>query len=112
MGGAIVTNFLYESSLAGEVRGVILDSPVLSFGDVIDYGAEQRGIPGLLTGLGKLIAGFRFDIDWDERDLLNRTDELAVPILLFHGDQDKTVHIRTGPLHHFFGFFFLPLPLR
>ena len=96
MGGAIVTNFLYESSLADRVRGAILDAPVLSFSALIDYGADQRGIPGPLTALGKAIAGLRFDIDWDERDLLNRSDELAVPILLFHGDEDKTVHIETS----------------
>ncbi len=96
MGGAIVTNFLYESPLAEQVRGAILDAPVLSFGALIDYGADQRGIPGPLTDLGKAFAGFRFDIDWDERDLLNRADELAVPLLLFHGDADTSVSIKTS----------------
>ena len=91
MGGAIVTNFLYESSLSDHVQGA-----VLSFSALIDYGADQRGIPGPLTALGKTLAGFRFDIDWDERDLLNRADELAVPMLLFHGDADKRVHIKTS----------------
>ena len=96
MGGAIVTNFLYESLLAGKVRGAILDAPALSFEALIDYEASQRGVPGPLTTLGKFIAGFRFDIDWDNRNLLNRVDELAVPILLFHGGLDKKVHIQTS----------------
>ena len=49
MGGAVVTNFLYESQLAGRVRGAILDSPMLNFNATIDLGARNRGIPGLLT---------------------------------------------------------------
>lgn len=96
MGGAIVTNFLYESLLAEHVRGAILDAPVLSFEALIDYGASQRGIPGPLTTLGKYVAAIRFDIDWDDRNLLNRADELGVPILLFHGESDRKVHFKTS----------------
>ena len=96
MGGAIVTNFLYESPLAEQVHGAILDAPVLSFEAVIDYGASQRGIPSSITKLGKFIAGSRFDIDWDNRNLLSRVNELSVPILLFHGELDKKVHIKTS----------------
>ena len=36
MRGAIVTNFLYQSSVAKNVRGVILDAPML------DLNAERR----------------------------------------------------------------------
>ena len=96
MGGAIGTNFLYESPLAEHVRGVVLDAPVLSFDALIDYAARLRGIPRPLTVLGKRVAGFRFDIDWGNRDYLSRADELTDPILLFHGDADKTVSIETS----------------
>ncbi len=96
MGGAIVTNFLYESPLAEHVRGVVLDAPVLSFDALIDYGARLRGIPRPLTVLGKRVAGFRFGIDWGNRDYLSRAGELIGPILLFHGDADKTVSIETS----------------
>ena len=70
MGGAIVTNFLYESTLAERVRGAILDAPALNFEALIDHGASQRGVPSPLTAVGKFIAGFRFDIDWDNRNLI------------------------------------------
>ena len=78
------------------MRGAILDAPVLSFEAVIDYGAAQRGVPSPLTSLGKFIAGFRFNIDWDDRNSLKRVDDLAVQILLFHGDLDKKVPIGTS----------------
>lgn len=96
MGGGITANFLYQSDLADEVVGVILDSPMLDFRDVIDFGGERRGLPSLLTGVGELVAGLRFGIDWDATDYTNRFDQFASPILLFHGDIDRTVHKRTS----------------
>ena len=96
MGGAIVTNFLYQSPLAPRTRGVILDSPLLNFNDTVDFGAREMGIPGVLTAVGKLIASIRFDLDWDALDYLSRADKLAVPILLFHGDEDKRVPVETS----------------
>ena len=96
MGGAIVINFLYESPLAEHVRGVVLDAPVLSFDALIDYAARLQGIPRPLAVLGKRVAEFRFDIDWGNRDYLSRADELTDPILLFHGDADRTVSIETS----------------
>ena len=96
MGGAIVTNFLYQSTLSQLVRAVVLDSPILSFEDVIDYGATRKGIPWPVTPIAKLFARYRFDFDWGERDYLRRSDELAAPILLFHGDDDETVSIKTS----------------
>ncbi len=96
MGGAIVVSFLYESPLAERVAGVILDAPMLDFSATIDLEAKRRGLPGFLTTVAKRIAGFRFDIDWGELNYLKRADELAVPILLFHGDADETVPVKTS----------------
>ena len=96
MGGAIVTSFLLRSSFAELVEGVILDAPMLDFEAIIDRESRDRGVPGLLTNLGKAIAGWRFDIHWGEVDYLSRADELTVPILLFHGDADDTVFVETS----------------
>ena len=96
MGGAIVTGFRYESPLVERVVGVILEAPMLDFGAVFDREAGSRGLPGLLTAVSKLIVGFRFDVDWGELNYLKRADELAVPILLFHGDADPTVPVLTS----------------
>jgi hypothetical protein len=96
MGGGVVANFLYESDLSEVVRGAILDAPMLEFGATVDLGAANRGYPGIVSGLAKAFAGFRFDIDWDATNYLDRADELRAPILLFHGDQDTTVPISTS----------------
>jgi predicted alpha/beta-fold hydrolase len=103
MGGGVVTSFLYESERAEDVAGVVLDAPVLDFGAVIDLGAENRSlpvvglpIPDTLTATAKLIAGWRFDIDWDQLDYLARADELDVPILLFHTADDDIVPVETS----------------
>lgn len=96
MGGAIVTNFLYESALADRVRGVILDSPVLDFEAVIDFGGQQQGYPGPLVNLGKAFARLRFGTDWQGMNYLRRTQELDAPILLIHGAADPTVPVATS----------------
>ena len=102
MGGAIVMSFLYSSALAGKVRAVVLDSPMLDFGATVDHGAGQRSlplglpIPGVLTALAKVISGARFDIDWDGLDYVSRADELSTPILLIHGDADDRVPVATS----------------
>ena len=96
MGGAIVVSFLMQSPSAGRVAGVILDSPVLDLSAAIDLGAERRGLPGFLTNIARVITSMRFDVDWDALDYLGRADELAVPILLFHGDGDTQVPQRTS----------------
>ena len=96
MGGGIVANFLYESDLSEVVMGAVLDAPMLDFGATVDLGAANRGYPGIVSGLAKAFAGFRFDIDWEATNYLDRANELKTPILLFHGDDDPTVPISTS----------------
>ena len=96
MGGAITLSFLYRSEFASSVRAVILDAPMLDFEDVVDYGAERLGLPSALTWLAKRILDLRFEFSWEDRNYLRRAAELRVPILLFHGDADRLVHVRTS----------------
>ncbi len=96
MGGAIVTNFLYKSPPVERVVGVILEAPMLNFGAVIDWGVRNSAAPGIVIATGKIIAASRFDFDFDELNYLKRGDELALPILLFHGDADPTVPVSTS----------------
>ena len=98
MGGAIVVSFLYNSEVANSVRGVILDSPALNLDEVVDFnGAQERvfgvPLPGLLTGLAKVLTTFRFGVDFNTMNHLERAEELSpsIPILLFHGSDDSSV---------------------
>ncbi len=96
MGGAIVINYLYESPLKDPVRGIILDSPMLDFSATVDHGVRQRGAIRFLTPLGKFIAGFRFGINWRDLNYLAHAGQLDTPILLFHGDEDEIIPIKTS----------------
>jgi uncharacterized protein len=100
MGAAVVTSFLLESPLAGRVRGVVLDSPALDLGEVIDHAADDTRLPGLgvpvppaLTLAAKGIAGLRFDLDWGRLDYVDRAGRLAAPMLVLHQDGDPTVPV-------------------
>jgi uncharacterized protein len=96
MGGGIATSFQYESSIADRVRGVIMDAPMIDFGETVELGAREKNIPGSIVGLAKWLGGIRFGMDWDAMNYQTRTDELEAPILLFHGDADRKVPVSTS----------------
>jgi len=96
MGGAIVTKFMLESRPGELVPGLILDSPAMDLGAIVDKEARNRGIPGIVASVGKAATGLRFSIDWRVLNYLSRVDELEVPILLFHGGLDTTVFVETS----------------
>ncbi|MEE8338480.1 MAG: alpha/beta fold hydrolase [Dehalococcoidia bacterium] len=95
MGGAIVLSFLYESSFAGEVRGVILDAPMLDFRATVRMGVE-RGAPGVLVAFSQWLFARRYDVDWEALDYVSRVDRLTTPVLLFHGSADDVVPFETS----------------
>ncbi len=106
MGGGIVTSFMVNSQIAGEVDAVVLDSPMLDFSATVDLGASNTSLPvvGLpvpqsLTNVAKLFAGWRFGIDWDAVEYFDEIEdgsEFNIPVLLFHGTLDETVPIQTS----------------
>ena len=98
MGGGIIASFLYQSPLADQVVGVILDSPMLDFGATVDLGAQNKNLPGFLTAVAKTISRFRFNLNWGALDYLSRVDEISVPVLLFQGAEDETVPVRTSEM--------------
>jgi uncharacterized protein len=101
MGGAIVASFLEQSELAGSVRGIVLDAPMLDLDATVEHGAAQRdlpvvgGVPDVLTATAEWMAGWRYDLDWDAVDHLP-ADWLDVPALVFHGTKDDLVPIATS----------------
>jgi pimeloyl-ACP methyl ester carboxylesterase len=96
MGGAIVTNFLYQSPLAERVEAVILDAPMLNFRDTVDRLAWKQGVPWFLTQAAEKLAEIRFHVDWEAMNYLRRADELTAPVLLFHGDDDDRAPVETS----------------
>ena len=84
-------NLLYESELADKVRGVVMDSPLLDFGGTLDIVGRARGYPRFVVRFGKAAAAWRFGIDWQRMNYLNRAAELRAPMLVLHGEADDMV---------------------
>ena len=96
MGGGIVVNYQLKSDLSKHTIGIVLDAPMLNFSRTIDKGAQERSVPAPITIFAKLFSSLRFGVDWSDLDFLSHADELTVPILLIHGDNDDTVPIETS----------------
>jgi uncharacterized protein len=101
--GSMIASYLTQSPLRNSTKAVILDAPVLSLSDTIDFRASLTDLPLLpvtvpkpLTGFAKWIAGWRFDIDWDATDYLEKNGEMHAPMLIFHGTKDTSVPYSTS----------------
>ena len=102
MGGAIVASYLQHVPDHQGISGVVLDSPMLDLDTVVSWGAREEHLPGGLplpepiTWAAKRVAGLRFDLDWralDYVDGAHGTDWADVPVLVLHGDEDRTVPV-------------------
>jgi alpha-beta hydrolase superfamily lysophospholipase len=97
MGGALVTQFMQKSPLASRVDGLVLDAPVLDWRETLELNTTEMGFPALAALPLEWAIGARIDADWDSLDALQHSDDdLRLPILLFHGDDDEVVPISTS----------------
>lgn len=100
MGGATVLQTLTRSSRAATVIGVVLDSPVIDWVRALDHhGKEQRLFRPvrwlvyrlLGGGWARLITGLKEPIDFARLDFVRRAQELSVPVLILHSDDDEYI---------------------
>ncbi|WP_412162177.1 alpha/beta fold hydrolase [Curtobacterium flaccumfaciens] len=100
MGGAVVLQTLLRSRFAGLVDGVVLESPVVDWHAVLKSQSQLLRLPRpvrkvaqrlLRTPVLHRLAGLRAPVDLRELDMVTRSDELTVPILLLHSDDDGFV---------------------
>lgn len=103
MGGAVAIQTAlrqHEADFPLELRGLILDSPLLDPRTVFYQGARNMGIPAPLiaplTDMSLWVARLRSGIDWPALDMRDRAAELAMPILLIHGTADSTVPVELS----------------
>jgi len=100
MGGAIVLQTLARTAYAASIIGVVLESPVVDWVPTLQFQAKQLRLPGIVTRSAMRV----IDAPWAPRvtgqsapvglpdlDFVARADELAVPILLLHSDDDGYV---------------------
>jgi alpha-beta hydrolase superfamily lysophospholipase len=96
MGGAIVTRFMEASPLADRARALILDAPALNWKRILEFNATEMGFPAFAALPVEWAVGARIDADWEDADALGHTEDLHLPILLFHGLADDLIPIGTS----------------
>lgn len=102
MGGATVLQCVMRSPFAENVIGVVLDSPVVDWVRVLQFHADAMGVPTPVRRLaldllespsGSRWVGLDSPIDFARLDVVARADELSIPMLLLHSDDDGYVPI-------------------
>jgi pimeloyl-ACP methyl ester carboxylesterase len=88
MGGTIALQAADRADVKDHVRGVVLDSPVLTWGKVLPSQAVMSGIPPIQARLAMVLLRLRYGIDFSRFDWPARGKDLRVPVLIFHSDQD------------------------
>lgn len=100
MGGAIVLQLLAHSAHADRVVAVVLDAPVVSWRQVIDFHAGVHRLPLALSHTGqrligkswsKSFGGVSVPLPIPQTDWIARADDLHVPTLLIHSEDDDFV---------------------
>ncbi|MDJ0350428.1 alpha/beta fold hydrolase [Cryobacterium sp. PH29-G1] len=100
MGGAVVLQTLTRSRHADRIDGVVLDSPVIDWTDVVAAQARDRRLPTLIARCAVAIMGARWagritgqatPIDFGRLDFVARARDVNRPILLLHSDDDGFV---------------------
>ncbi len=100
MGGAVALQAALRSTHGSVIRAVALDSPVVDWVDTLNYQGDARRLPrpvkrGAIGILGsrwsRLLTGLSVPVDFARLNVLERAQELRVPILLLHSDDDGFV---------------------
>jgi len=104
MGGAIVLQTATRTRHRHLLRGIVLDSPVIDWADVVAFQGVALRLPSVVAATamqvmgrrwGGLITGQAIPIDFRRLDFVARADELQLPLLLLHSDDDGFVPV-TG----------------
>ena len=105
MGAAIALQLAHRAVYAQLVAGLVLDSPVLDWVEVIEANCARSGLPPAaghlaipwltLDPLARMV-GLPSGIPLREFDWVQRAEELTVPTLILHGTGDDSVPIRVS----------------
>jgi alpha-beta hydrolase superfamily lysophospholipase len=100
MGGAIALQLAVNSAHRDLIVGVVLDSPVVDWRQVLTHHADRTGVPRPLTRLAldaltrswaAPLTGSAEPIPWSRLDVLVRANELVTPTLILHSSADDFV---------------------
>ncbi|WP_309103173.1 alpha/beta fold hydrolase [Microbacterium sp.] len=100
MGGAVALQAAVNSGKRDRIAGLILESPVVDWRTVLRFQAREAGmhapLPDLAMGALSVpftarLSGAESAIPFDRLDMVARADELTMPILILHSDDDGFV---------------------
>ncbi|MBG6238142.1 alpha-beta hydrolase superfamily lysophospholipase [Mycetocola sp. CAN_C7] len=100
MGGTIVVQTALRSAQADLIRGIVLESPVLDWGRVLEFQADATRIPvplrmaaiaAISNPWGRALTGLDTAVNFTGLDVVSRADDLATPVLILHSDDDGFV---------------------
>lgn len=95
MGGSIVTRFLQESSRAATVVGMVLDAPVLNWGNVLARQSSNLDLAPMVYPYRWLV-GWRTGVKWSALNQVAKAASFTQPILLFQGLADPLVPLKDS----------------
>lgn len=104
MGGATVLQTADRSEHRDRISRLVLDGPVVNWPYVLAYQAGLNRLPSAVSGLGsrlmrgplhRNVVGLHQPIDLTLTDWVKRHDELRIPTLILHSEDDDFVPI--GP---------------
>jgi pimeloyl-ACP methyl ester carboxylesterase len=96
MGGALVTQLMEHSPLSANVAALVLDAPALNWKAILEFNAERMNLPGLFALPVEWAIDARINPDWNSLNALAHPQNFHLPILLFHGTEDKVVPLKTS----------------
>ena len=100
LGAAIALRVADRMRSAGVIAALVLDSPVLSWIEVIEANCVRSGLPAVAGRLSlpwltldplARVAGLPGAISLREMDWIERARDLTVPTLILHGNRDDSV---------------------
>ncbi|MET0480491.1 MAG: alpha/beta fold hydrolase [Mycetocola sp.] len=100
MGGTIAVQTALRSAHKELLRGIALESPVLDWARVLEFQADAGRIPvplrlaailAISSPWGRALTGLDSAVNLPGLDVVSRADELTVPILVLHSDDDGFV---------------------
>ncbi|SDZ03209.1 alpha/beta hydrolase family protein [Herbiconiux ginsengi] len=100
MGGAIALQAMGRAVHRDRIRAIALESPAVDWRDVLRYHGRARHAPELVGDAafatvthpwGRVVTGQDQPLDLDRLDFVKRSDEVDVPVLILHSDDDGYV---------------------
>jgi uncharacterized protein len=91
LGGAMAMVTAADASVHGQIRALILDSPILDWQATLTYQGHRHHLPAPLISLTETLLAWRTGLSYARFDQLRPGVPLRVPVLLIQGTADTIV---------------------